>query len=79
MNTELAQILGDILSVDRPLDGSESLSILGLDSLSVIRLVVKIEEDLHIRFPEEALQASTFLTVDSLSAVVSDLVKDAGI
>ncbi|CAM6690414.1 MULTISPECIES: phosphopantetheine-binding protein [Pseudomonadota] len=79
MNTVLAQILGDILSVDRPLDGSESLSTLGLDSLSVIRLVVKIEEDLHVRFPEEALQASTFSTVNSLSAVVFDLVQEKDI
>lgn len=46
---------------------------LGLDSMSVIELVLDIEETFEILFPDDMLVAETFETVMSLQAVVAQL------
>jgi acyl carrier protein len=43
---------------------------LGLDSMSAIELVLELEEELGVQFPEELLVRETFATVPSLEQAV---------
>jgi acyl carrier protein len=53
------------------LDGSSSLTDLGLDSLGTAQLLSDLESTLDIEVPDDALTAETFQTVDSLWRAVS--------
>lgn len=46
---------------------------LGMDSLRVVELVMLLEDELDLTFPEEHLTTETFATVDSTLAVVREL------
>ncbi|WP_422769351.1 phosphopantetheine-binding protein [Plantactinospora sp. WMMC1484] len=60
-----------------PLEPSDSLAELGLDSLNTVALLVEIESALGVIIPDDALTAETFATVGSLWSVVSDLMDPA--
>jgi acyl carrier protein len=48
----------------------DHLSDLGLDSLKVIKLLIEVEGEFDITFPDELLVADTFRTAASLKAAV---------
>lgn len=50
----------------------------GLDSMSVIELVLDLESEYDITFPDNLLVAETFETLESLRAAVDALVEQAG-
>jgi diaminopimelate decarboxylase len=47
-----------------------NLRAVGLDSMAIVEIVVRIEEAYGIRLPDETLQAETFRTPGDLWAVV---------
>ncbi|MFF2328571.1 MULTISPECIES: ATP-grasp domain-containing protein [unclassified Streptomyces] len=51
---------------DKSLTGDSSLQDLGLDSLGTVRLLADLEETFDCELPDEALEESTFASVDSL-------------
>lgn len=57
-----------------PIDPGESLTKLGLDSMETVGLVVAIEREYDVTFPDETLTAATFANAGCLWAVVKRLV-----
>lgn len=53
-----------------PIEGPSSLEALGLDSLGTIKLLADIETTFGLELPDEALELTTFRTVDSLWEVL---------
>jgi acyl carrier protein len=49
----------------------EDLWCLGMTSLTCLGLMLSIEDTFEIELPEEALQDSTFRSIDAISAVVN--------
>lgn len=60
---------------DGVLEPSTSLRELGLDSLKTVELVVRIEDEFDVIFPDEALTFETFATPRALWAVVEGLLE----
>ncbi|MGC4897458.1 SDR family NAD(P)-dependent oxidoreductase [Micromonospora sp. DT31] len=56
-----------------PLQHSDGLADLGLDSLNTVALLVEIEDTLGVTVPDEELTAETFSTVGTLWSVLSGL------
>jgi acyl carrier protein len=56
-----------------PVGGDAALADLGLDSLTVVRLMVDIESKLGVRFPSEMIDAETFRTVGTIADAVRAL------
>ena len=48
----------------------EDLWLLGMTSLTCLGLMLSIEDTFEIEFPEEALQSSTFRSINTISAAV---------
>lgn len=61
------------VGAETPLPADAPLWELGLDSLRVVELVVLLEDELDMTFPEEYLTAETFATLDSTVSVVRRL------
>ncbi|MGJ0118233.1 acyl carrier protein [Williamsia sp. MIQD14] len=60
----------DAMSVDSSVDLYE----LGLTSHASVNVMLALEDEFDIEFPDTDLKKSTFATVDSLAAVVGRLV-----
>jgi len=56
-----------------PIDPDVSLTKLGLDSMETVGLVVSIESQYGVTFPDETLTADTFASARALWAVVGKL------
>lgn len=52
----------------------------GVDSLKTVEVMLAVEQEFDLVFPEEYLTTSTFRSVSSVASVVADLVrmKDGG-
>ena len=48
---------------------------LGADSLDTVELVMALEEEFDIEFPDEVLKKSTFESVHNIAQVIESLVK----
>ena len=57
-----------------PIAFDSSLDELGLDSMSLVNLLLDLEESAGIVFPPEYLSDTTFATVASLTRAVEELV-----
>jgi acyl carrier protein len=57
-----------------PLDPTARLVDLGLDSLNTVEILVRMEEEFNVQFPDEDLTVDTFASVGSLWSVLSALV-----
>ncbi len=55
-----------LLAADHPLDYSQNLGKLGLDSMAAIDLLMDLESSLGTPIPDELLTAETFATAQSL-------------
>lgn len=62
----------------RVLTSEDKLVSLGLDSLEAVQLLIDLEADCAIEFPDEALTAEVFATVGSLWAEVSRQIEEQG-
>jgi len=59
-----------------PIELANSLGDLGLDSMSLVNLLLDLEESAGIVFPPEYLSDTTFATVESLARAVEELVAE---
>src|SRR4051812_33565960 len=59
------------------LSADDTLFGLGLDSFGTVELLVAIEAEFAVSFPDEALTAETFATVGSLWSTLSRLLDDS--
>ena len=66
------------LSDDQPLLAGKPLADLGLDSLSTVSLLIGLEQNLCVVFPDEKLTAETFETAGVLWSVVVELLSATG-
>lgn len=66
------------LQADAPLVGDVPLLDYGLDSLATVNLLVDLEQNFTVEFPDELLTASTFATADSLWSVLVGLCDTGG-
>jgi acyl carrier protein len=62
------------LPAEAPLLPGEELAGYGLDSLGTVTLLVDLETEFDVSFPDEALTAATFATADSLWTVLQSLI-----
>jgi acyl carrier protein len=62
------------LPADAPLVPDEELSAYGLNSLATVTLLIDLETEFDVSFPDEALTASTFATAATLWTVMRSLV-----
>ena len=79
--TEIPRRFQDLLRSHLPyadageLSASDPLAALGLDSMSIVAMLVAIEDDYDIELPDELIDEDTFETVGSLWQAVSPLVE----
>ncbi len=62
-----------LLSADQPLDYTEKLGKLGLDSMAAIDLLMDLEASIGTPIPDELLTADTFATAQNLLDTVKKL------
>ena len=70
---QVRDLLARWARLSKPADrigGSEDLFRLGLDSQSVINLMLALEERFEMEFPEERLKRASFATLDTIVQVV---------
>lgn len=70
-------ILGEYgkLSADADaISETQDLYVLGLASHATVNVVMAIEDELDIEFPDESLTKSTFMTLQTLKATIRPLV-----
>lgn len=75
--TQVSRIVAE-LAVARghqgvPRDDAQPLSELGFDSLLLVELVARLEDDLEVEIPDEALAPGTFETLGSTVDLVLSL------
>lgn len=64
------------MAVDpREVDSEADLYELGLTSTASVNVMLALEEELGIEFPDEALKKSTFASIRNIEQVVEGLVK----
>jgi len=61
------------LSADAELTGDLVLADHGLNSLATVNLLVAIEDEFDVMFPDELLAATTFTTPDALWTVLKEV------
>ena len=52
---------------------NENLYDAGLTSFASVQMMLALEEEFDIEFPDEALKKSTFASISNIEAVVTDL------
>ncbi|HSI62281.1 MAG TPA: acyl carrier protein [Candidatus Saccharimonadia bacterium] len=63
-----------LLPPDQPLDYTEKLGKLGLDSMAAIDLLMELEGQIGAPIPDEHLTAETFSTAENLLGMLKKLV-----
>jgi acyl carrier protein len=61
------------LPADVPLVPDDELAAFGLDSLTTVTLLVNLESEFDVSFPDETLTAATFATAANLWTVLQSL------
>ncbi|CAH0119662.1 MULTISPECIES: phosphopantetheine-binding protein [unclassified Paenibacillus] len=77
---ELRTLMAENLELDVPESLEESARLfedLAIDSIMVLQLVVYIEEQFDVSFPEESLDPGAFMTVGSLTDLIESLLPSA--
>ena len=66
------------MAVDpRDVDGNADLYELGLTSHASVNVMLALEDEFDIEFPDEVLKKSTFASVSNIQQVVEDLGKSS--
>lgn len=64
------------MAVDPTGIGSDAdLYELGLTSHASVNVMLALEDEFDVEFPDEALKKSTFASIDSIEAVIANLIK----
>lgn len=62
------------LPADAPIDPDQQLADAGLNSLGVVRLLVRVEDEFGVSFPDDLITPEVFATPKALWSAVSGLV-----
>jgi acyl carrier protein len=73
----IRSVLPDLSPLE-PLRPETDLSLIGLDSMRTVELLISLEDQYSVTFPDEALQQTTFSTPAALWATISTLSSDSG-
>lgn len=57
------------------IDSDSDLYELGLTSHASVNVMLALEDEFDVEFPDEALKKSTFASIDSIEAVIANLIK----
>lgn len=68
----LLRAYGDLLDEGDAIDADTNLQSIGLDSLTLVQLVVELEESFEVTLPDEAFTIETFETAGSLWAAIDE-------
>ncbi len=68
---DIIDILKEILEPDIEIVASESLKKYGLESISLVRVIVKLEEKYDIEIKEDDLVPENFQTVESICSLMN--------
>lgn len=76
LKEDIIRILGDILPLfsDEEVTETANLTEFGLDSLTFLHIVVSLEEELGITFPDEALELKNFITIKKIHNSIDNVV-----
>lgn len=78
IEVEMPLAFQDILRAHLPyaesgqLTPSDELTVLGMDSMSIVQLLAELEDSYAIELPDEILNEATFATVGSLWETLSE-------
>ncbi|MCP3012427.1 phosphopantetheine-binding protein [Nocardiopsis dassonvillei] len=75
--TVLRRCLDDRIAPETPLREDSDLTAFGMDSLTVVRLLVTIEDVFGVTIPDEELAFEIFASPGALWTVVSGLLEEA--
>jgi acyl carrier protein len=67
----------NILAEGVQIDGSTNLKQAGIDSFSTVEIILFIERKFGVSIPDEKLIPDNFKTIQSLAAIVRELMPDA--
>lgn len=76
MQDQIRTILDEVGGLQKPaatLSGTDDLFNAGLTSFATVGVMLAIEEEFDVAFPDALLVRATFRTIDSLSAAVAGL------
>ena len=74
----LRECVDGLVGSDVPLDETTDLTVFGIDSLTVVRLLVALEDAFEVRIPEEILSFEIFSSPGVLWDIISGLLEDSG-
>jgi acyl carrier protein len=74
----LRECLAGLIAPDAPLHEDTDLTVLGIDSLIVVRLLVMLEDSLGVTVPEEILTFEIFSSPGVLWNLISDIREEQG-
>jgi acyl carrier protein len=63
---------------DAQMDGDASLASLGIDSLEIVEIIVKLEDEFQIEIPQERLTPEAFASPLTIWNLVSSLIRNTG-
>jgi acyl carrier protein len=72
----LAAVLSSILakrSIERPVSADDNLREIGLTSLDMINLVISIEAEFGVQFPEAEITPANFRSIRAISTLLATL------
>jgi acyl carrier protein len=67
----------NILAEGVQIDGTTNLKQAGIDSFSTVEIILFIERKFGVSIPDEKLIPDNFKTIESLAAIVLDMMPDA--
>lgn len=76
METTIRDILGDVGGLVRPatsLSPHDDLFVAGLTSFATVGVMLAIEDEFGVAFPDALLVRSTFVSIDALRAAITSL------
>ncbi len=78
MKSKIIEIINEIIQNNHPdakkitlMQVDEELLALGMDSIAYVQIIVSLEENFHIKIPDEKLLFSEMSTVNKILEVVS--------
>jgi len=81
MRETIQSVLADHgrMNVDpRQIDTEDDLYEFGLTSHASVNVMLALEDEFDVEFPDEVLKKSTFSSIQSIEAVVAELIKTRG-
>lgn len=72
---ELVEADGEV-TIQEPISAETKLELLGVNSLSIVKFVVMLEDEFDIEFEDEQLKRGKFVTINDLITYVEKTLKE---